>query len=96
MGYTRPAGTMWLFGVAPETATMQISPYEMFRRDLRVVGTFAINRTFQEAIAMIEGGVVDVTPLVSHTVTLQDFEAGLELAEHDPDRMKVQFDVAGS
>lgn len=96
MGYVRPAGTMWLFGVAPETATMRISPYEMFRRDLRVIGTFAINRTFQEAIAMIEGGVVDVKPLVSHTVPLQEFEAGLDLAENDPDRMKVQFDVAGS
>jgi threonine dehydrogenase-like Zn-dependent dehydrogenase len=75
---------------------LQLSPYELFRRDLRVVATFAINRTFQEAIAMIEGGVVDVKPLVSHTVPLTDFEAGLDLAENDPDRMKVQFDVAGS
>jgi L-iditol 2-dehydrogenase len=40
------------------------------------VGTFAINRTFQEAIEMIRGGVVNVKPLVSHTVPLTDFEAG--------------------
>jgi len=96
IAYARPAGTLWVFGVAPESSTFQLSPYELFRRDLRVVGTFAINRTFQEAIEMIKGGVVDVKPLVSHTVPLTEFEAGLDLAEHDPDRMKVQFDVAGS
>ena len=96
IAYARPAGTLWVFGVAPESATFRLAPYELFRRDLRVVGTFAINRTFQEAIAMIEGGVVNVEPLVSHTVPLQEFEAGLDLAEHDPDRMKVHFDVARS
>ena len=92
--YARPAGTLWVFGVAPEEATARFRPYEIFRRDLRIVGSFAVNKTFQEAIAMIDGGAVDVEPLVSHTVPLERFEHGLDLAERDPDRMKVQFDIA--
>lgn len=91
--YARPAGTMWVFGVAPETAMVNINPYNVFRHDLRIVGSFAVNKTFQEATALIDSGAVKVEPLISHVVPLSEFAAGLHLAEHDPNRMKVQFDL---
>lgn len=91
--YARPAGTLWIFGVAPESATASFKPYDIFRRDLRIIGSFAINKTFQEAIALIRGGAVELEPLVSHTIPLSDFTEGLHLAEHDPERMKVQFAI---
>jgi threonine dehydrogenase-like Zn-dependent dehydrogenase len=56
--------------------------------------SFALNKTFQEAIALIRGGAVKVAPLVSHVVPLASFSEGLRLAEHDPERMKVQFAVS--
>lgn len=89
--YARPGGTIWVFGVAPEDAVARFRPYDLFRRDLRVIGSFAVNKTFQEAIALIEGGAVRVEPLVSHVVPLADFAEGLRLAEEDPARMKVQY-----
>ena len=58
--------------------------------------TTGIPRVMEEAISMTQNGVVNVTPLVSHTVTLQESEAGLDPAENDPDRMKLRVDVAGS
>lgn len=89
--YARPGGTIWIFGVAPEAAVARVRPYELFRRDLRLVGSFALNKTFQEALSMIRGGAVQVEPLVSHVVSLEAFAEGLRLAEEDPDRMKVQY-----
>jgi D-arabinitol dehydrogenase (NADP+) len=94
--HARPGGTVWVFGVAPQEAIARISPYEFFRRDLALVGSFAVNKTFQEAISMIEGGAVDVGPLVSHVLPIEKFEEGMRLAEHDPQRMKVQFSFDGS
>lgn len=91
--YARPAGTLWVFGVAPESAMVKINPYNVFRHDLRIVGSFAVNKTFQEATALIESGAVKVEPLISHVVPLSEFAEGLRLAEHDPNRMKVQFDL---
>ena len=68
-------------------------PYEVFRKDLTIVGSFAVNRTFQASIAMIESGVVKVEPLISHRLPLEDFAKGFELAQSDPKRMKVQYQM---
>ena len=91
IAHARPGGTVWVFGVAPDDAVARVSPYELFRRDLAMVGSFAVNQTVPRAVAMIAGGAVDVAPLVSHVLSIEDFGEGLRLAAHDPDRMKVQF-----
>ena len=91
IAHARPGGTIWVFGVAPDDAVARVSPYELFRRDLALVGSFAVNQTVPRAVAMIAGGAVDVAPLVSHVLPIEAFGEGLRLAAHDPDRMKVQF-----
>lgn len=90
--HARPGGTVWVFGVAPGDAMVKVSPYHLFRRDLTMIGTFAVNQTVPRAVSMIQGGAVRVAPLVSHVLDIEDFAEGLRLAKHDPDRMKVQFD----
>lgn len=92
--HARAGGTIWAFGVAPDDALMQVSPYEFFRRDLSLVGSFAVNNTFMEAINLIATGAVKVAPLVSHVLPISQLEEGMRLAQHDPDRMKVQFDLS--
>ena len=91
--YVRPGGKVWVFGVAPDGATATFSPFDVFRKDLKIIGSFALNKTFHEAIALIQGGAIQVEPLVSHALSVQDFQKGLDLAESDPERMKVQFDL---
>ncbi len=89
--HARPGGTVWVFGVAAGDARASISPYQLFRRDLSLVGSFAVNQTVPRAVAMIAGGSVNVAPLVSHVLPIESFGEGLRLAAVDPDRMKVQF-----
>lgn len=91
IAHARPGGTVWVFGVAPGDALARVSPYELFRRDLSLVGSFAVNQTVPRAVAMIAGGAVKVAPLVSHVLPIEDFAEGMRLAAHDPDRMKIQF-----
>jgi D-arabinitol dehydrogenase (NADP+) len=93
--HARPGGTIWVFGVAPGDAMARVSPYLLFRRDLALVGSFAVNQTVPRAVAMIQGGAVKVAPLVSHVLPIEEFAEGLRLAAHDPDRMKVQFAFDG-
>lgn len=92
--FVRPRGKVWVFGVCPAEARASFIPYEVFRKDLSIIGSFAVNRTFWESIALIAGGAVRVEPLISHRLPLDDFARGLDLAEHDPQRMKVQFTLA--
>ena len=84
--YLKPRGQYLQFGVAPKDATITIKPYDIFKNDWTILGSFALCYTFQPAIAWLEGGVVDVNPLVSHCLGLDDlpqalvdFEAGRTL-----------------
>ena len=92
--YVKPGGKVWVFGVTPAEARVPFSPYEVFRKDLKIIGSFALNKTFHEAISLVRGGALTLAPVVSHTLPIRDFERGLELAERDPKRMKVQFAFA--
>jgi threonine dehydrogenase-like Zn-dependent dehydrogenase len=78
LGYLRPRGSYLQFGVAPKDATVRINPYEIFKNDWSIIGSFALCYTFQPAIAWLAGGVVDVEPLVSHTLPMNRFAEGFE------------------
>jgi threonine dehydrogenase-like Zn-dependent dehydrogenase len=89
--YLRPRGKLWVFGVVPPDKQVSFVPYEVFRRDLTIIGSFAVNRTFHESIALIQNGAIQVEPLISHRLPLSRFCDGLDIAERDQQRMKVQF-----
>lgn len=74
--YLRPRGQYLQFGVAPQGTTVRWSPYDTFHKDWTILGSFALCYTFQPAIAWLAQRVVDVAPLVSHTLPLTDFERG--------------------
>jgi 2-desacetyl-2-hydroxyethyl bacteriochlorophyllide A dehydrogenase len=79
--YLKPRGRFLQFGVADREATITLHPYDVFRHDWEIIGSFAICYTFQRAIAWLSAGAVDVNPLVSHTVGLDEFPAALQRFE---------------
>ena len=89
--YLKPGGKMWVFCVTGADARVPFSPFDVFRRDLKIIGSFALNKTFHEAISLVQAGAVKLAPLISHQLPIKEFARGFELAERDPDRMKVQF-----
>ena len=72
--YLRPRGQYLQFGVAPNHARISVSPYDIFRNDWTIIGSFALCYTFLPAIDWLASGAIDVGPLVSHTVPLTAFE----------------------
>lgn len=74
--FLKPRGQYLQFGVSPREATVRWSPYEIFRNDWTILGSFALCYTFQPAIAWLANRVVDIAPLVSHTLPLADFDRG--------------------
>jgi 2-desacetyl-2-hydroxyethyl bacteriochlorophyllide A dehydrogenase len=89
--YVKPRGKVWVFGVTPVGTTVRFPSYEVFRRDLKIIGSFAVNRTFPQSIALIQSGTIKVEPLISHQLPIDDFVRGIELAQKDPRRVKVHF-----
>jgi 2-desacetyl-2-hydroxyethyl bacteriochlorophyllide A dehydrogenase len=73
--FLKPRGRFLMFGVAPREAEIRIRPFDVFKNDWQIVGSFALCHTFYQAIDWLATGVIDVAPLVSHTAPLRDFEA---------------------
>jgi threonine dehydrogenase-like Zn-dependent dehydrogenase len=79
--YLKPRGQFLQFGVAPNTARISLRPYDIFRNDWTIVGSFALCYTFQQAIAWLTNQAVDVTALVSDTLPLGEFTRGFSSFE---------------
>jgi 2-desacetyl-2-hydroxyethyl bacteriochlorophyllide A dehydrogenase len=89
--YVKPRGKIWVFGVVPPDEINHFSPYEVFRKDLTIIGSFAVNQTFTESISLIKSGGIHLSPLISHQIPLSKFNEAFDLAQRDPSRMKVQI-----
>jgi len=87
--YLGPRGTMFFFGVCPNDAQIRLNPYQVFRNDWRIIGSFALCYTFQEALGLLSSGVVQVEPLISHRLTLDRAAEAFTTIQQDPQRMKV-------
>ncbi len=71
--FLKPRGQFLQFGVAPMDAHIRLSPYQVFKNDWTILGSFALCYTFQRAIEWLAGGIVEIEPIISHTVPLQAF-----------------------
>lgn len=75
----RPAGTVVVAGIPPgDLATIPASAARRKGLDLRF--SRRMNRTYQQAIGLVEAGRVDVASIVSHHFTLGEYEAAFGTA----------------
>jgi D-arabinitol dehydrogenase (NADP+) len=86
---TRNGGTVLLYGVADERDRITISPYELFRRELTIIGSFAEISSFPAAIAVLRSGRVRTEGIISHRFDLDGYGTALETLRRDPTAHKV-------
>ena len=60
------------FGVASPSAEIRVRPYEIYRRDWEIIGSMAINGTFQQARDLLAAGRITVRPLITRVCGLDD------------------------
>ncbi len=76
----RNEGKLLFFGVNPTGATIKVNPYDVYQKDLEIYGTFAQRYTFHQAVELMRGGAVDVKPLLSDLMSIEQFPEALKLA----------------
>lgn len=86
-----PKGTHLQFGVAPTDASVPVKPFDIYHMDWRLIGSMAINRTYQAALDWMAAGRFDVSYLVSQIIGLQELPAFFA-AGKGADIMKVQVE----
>jgi len=78
----RRGGTFLVFGVAPEAATVPLRPYDMYYRDLTIVGSMAINGTFGAAARLAP--TLALRPLLAPARPLADYAEAIAAFGHGP------------
>ena len=77
----RPGGRILLFGVPPNTSRISLDAFAIFRKGLTLLSSYTSVRNSIQAVRLLESGKIDVSPLVSHELPLEDFRQGIELIE---------------
>ncbi|WP_168119660.1 zinc-dependent alcohol dehydrogenase family protein [Paenibacillus sp. HB172176] len=74
---TKPGGDVLLFAAYPQGKALPIEPYEIFRKELRLIGTFTYPDTQLRAIRLIEKGAFELDSLIT-AVSLEEVQDYLE------------------
>jgi len=90
--YVRDRGRLLFFGVCPPNAKIEISPYDIYKRELKIFGTFAILYTALPAIEMIREKKINVEAIVSHRFPLDEFITGLNMMLDKTGSMKIMIE----
>lgn len=91
--YMGAAAKYLQFGVTPDTAKVQISPFKLYNKDWTIIGSMAINFTFIPAFNWMKEGRIKVNHLISKTITLEEAVEFLA-APKSPDLLKVQIKIS--
>lgn len=68
---TAVTGTFLAFGACPVESSVQINPFDLYHRDWKLVGSYALEKTMPQALAMMRGGL-DLSPLIGKTISLEE------------------------
>jgi D-arabinitol dehydrogenase (NADP+) len=85
---TKTGGTFLTYGMADEEARVPFSPYEVFRRELTIKGSFAQTHCFDRAIAYLRSGRVHTEGIVTHTFPLDRYGDALVALRSRSDCLK--------
>ena len=91
--HAAPRARIMFFGVASPKETVRINPFDVYRKDWQIIGSMAINYTFQQARDLLAAGRIDVKPLLTGVAGLGDL-AGILGRAKSPTELKTLINPA--
>jgi L-iditol 2-dehydrogenase len=85
----RRAGKVVVVGAAPRSLTVPISPFDLFARELQVIGSYLNPLTHGRAVDLAGSGLLSLGELITRTVDLSEVE-GVLVQPPAPGDVKVQ------
>lgn len=74
----RKGGTVLLFGFNAH-AKPEVPQHQITNREVSVLGTWIANASFPTAVKILESGVLNLKPLITHTLPLEKTAEGIEI-----------------
>jgi D-arabinitol dehydrogenase (NADP+) len=86
---TRNGGTVLVYGVTRGEDVVRFHPFDVFRREITIKGSFAEMTSFGAAIAALRSGRVKTDGIITHRFPLEDYGKALSTLADDPTAHKV-------
>ncbi|MFQ1701132.1 L-idonate 5-dehydrogenase [Loktanella agnita] len=84
----RPGGTIMQLGLGGD---MSLPMMAITAKELSLKGSFRFHDEFHTGVSLMQKGLIDVKPLITHTVSIDDAVSGFELALDRTKAMKAQI-----
>ena len=95
VGLTRDGGTVMVYGVTHPDDTFEIHPFDIFRREITIKGSFAEIASFPAAIAALRSGRVRTEGLITHRYGLHEYGQALDDFANDKSLHKAVVSPTG-
>lgn len=82
-------GRIVYYGVADENDRVTISPFEIFRRELTIMGSFTEVTSFPDALTAFRSGAIRTNGLITHRFTVDEYEQALNAMRTDKSAHKI-------
>jgi D-arabinitol dehydrogenase (NADP+) len=93
LGLVRDGGTLFVYGMAVEEERLPVSPYEIFRRELAIKGSFSQSFSFDRAVLALRSGRVRADGLVTHRFGLSSYGAAVATVRDDRSCVKAVVEI---
>ncbi|THK33803.1 L-idonate 5-dehydrogenase [Ensifer sp. MPMI2T] len=87
----RPRGVIIQLGLGGDTSLPMMA---ITAKELELRGSFRFHEEFAAGVGLMQKGLIDVKPLITHTVPLAEAVAAFELASDRSQAMKAQIDFS--
>jgi 2-desacetyl-2-hydroxyethyl bacteriochlorophyllide A dehydrogenase len=82
-------GKVVWFGVADPEEEIIINPYQIYRKEIKIAGSFINPHTTGRAVQLLEGGKMKLKELITHRFSLDEFPKAIDTYEKDKERIKI-------
>lgn len=86
---TRRGGTVLVYGVTRADEVVQFQPFDVFRREITIKGSFAEMTSFGAAIAALRTGRAKTDGIITHRFPLEEYGKALNTLANDRTQHKV-------
>ncbi len=87
-GLVKNNGTVLVYGMCGEEDRVAWSPYDVFRRQLTIKGSFAQVNCFDRSLALLRSGRVRSNGITTHHFPLAEYGVALDALQSDPSCLK--------
>ncbi|MEA2015571.1 MAG: alcohol dehydrogenase catalytic domain-containing protein [Actinomycetota bacterium] len=78
--YLREGGTALIFGSSENKSSVEVNFWNIYRRELSIISSYsAAPDALKRSYDLITGGKLNLSPLISKAIPLEDFKKGLDL-----------------